>query len=142
MIEDARLHFVKFETRQIEKCLDYVRDTLMMSKDLPEVRIVQLSVKIYEFSHMKWKLKFDKNSVKSPKIRQNHMYYVFDMISALHNLEISHFDIHNFLQKSRENNILNFLEHSVDITDTQCGHYNGNFLSRIFGKNFVKVRVY
>ena len=68
MIEDARLHFVKFETRQIEKCLDYVRDTLMMSKDLPEVRIVQLSVKIYEFSHMmKWKLQFDKNSVKSPQ---------------------------------------------------------------------------
>lgn len=31
--EEARLHFVKFETRQIEKCLDYVRDTLMMSDE-------------------------------------------------------------------------------------------------------------
>ena len=31
--EEARLHFVKFETRQIEKCLDYVRDTLMMSEE-------------------------------------------------------------------------------------------------------------
>ncbi len=31
--EGARLHFIKFETRQIEKCLDYVRNTLMMSKD-------------------------------------------------------------------------------------------------------------
>ena len=36
--EDARLHFVKFETRQIEKCLDYVRDTLMSSEDFsPDV---------------------------------------------------------------------------------------------------------
>ena len=67
MIEDARLHFVKFETRQIEKCLDYVRDTLMMSKDLPEVRTFQLIVKIYELSHMKWKLQLGKNFVKSPQ---------------------------------------------------------------------------
>ena len=35
--EDARLHFIKFETRQIEKCLDYIRDTLMMDKDLTVV---------------------------------------------------------------------------------------------------------
>lgn len=35
--EEARLHFVKFETRQIEKCLDYVRDTLMMAEDFPRV---------------------------------------------------------------------------------------------------------
>ena len=27
--EGARLHFIKFETRQIEKCLDYVRKTLI-----------------------------------------------------------------------------------------------------------------
>ena len=37
VIEDARLHFVKFETRQIEKCLDYIRDTLMMSEEFSEV---------------------------------------------------------------------------------------------------------
>ena len=38
--EDARLHFVKFETRQIEKCLDYVRDTLMMSEDYALVSVL------------------------------------------------------------------------------------------------------
>ena len=35
--EDAQLHFVKFETRQIEKCLDYIRDTLMMSEHFTQV---------------------------------------------------------------------------------------------------------
>ena len=37
VIEDARLHFVKFETRQIEKCLDYVRDILLSTEDTIEV---------------------------------------------------------------------------------------------------------
>ena len=37
--EDAQLHFVKFETRQIEKCLDYIRDTLMMSEHFTQVKI-------------------------------------------------------------------------------------------------------
>ena len=36
--EDAQLHFVKFETRQIEKCLDYIRDTLMNSEHFAQVR--------------------------------------------------------------------------------------------------------
>ena len=36
--EDAQLHFVKFETRQIEKCLDYIRDTLMMSEHFTQVK--------------------------------------------------------------------------------------------------------
>ena len=35
--EDAQLHFVKFENRQIEKCLDYIRDTLMMSEHFTQV---------------------------------------------------------------------------------------------------------
>ena len=42
--EDARLHFVKFETRQIEKCLDYVRDTLMISEEFTLVRLFQYYV--------------------------------------------------------------------------------------------------
>ena len=37
--EDAQLHFVKFETRQIEKCLDYIRDTLMMSEHFTQVNV-------------------------------------------------------------------------------------------------------
>ena len=36
--EDAQLHFVKFETRQIEKCLDYIRDNLMNSEHFAQVR--------------------------------------------------------------------------------------------------------
>ena len=42
--EDARLHFVKFETRQIEKCLDYVRDTLMNSQDFSPDRAKTINV--------------------------------------------------------------------------------------------------
>ena len=41
VIEDARLHFVKFETRQIEKCLDYVRDILLSTEDTIEVHSIQ-----------------------------------------------------------------------------------------------------
>ena len=33
ILEGARLHFIKFETSQIEKCLDYVRQTLMRGDD-------------------------------------------------------------------------------------------------------------
>jgi hypothetical protein len=44
IIEGARLHFVKFETRQIEKCLDYVRDTIMMSDDFKQVHLMSKAV--------------------------------------------------------------------------------------------------
>ena len=47
VIEDARLHFVKFETRQIEKCLDYVRDILLSTEDTIEVFKKMLNRKIY-----------------------------------------------------------------------------------------------
>ena len=43
VIEDARLHFVKFETRQIEKCLDYVRDILLSTEDTIEVVCIEYS---------------------------------------------------------------------------------------------------
>jgi pantothenate kinase len=33
ILEGARLHFIKFETSQIEKCLDYVRKTLMRGEN-------------------------------------------------------------------------------------------------------------
>ena len=41
--EDAQLHFVKFETRQIEKCLDYIRDTLMMSEHFTQASYYPIS---------------------------------------------------------------------------------------------------
>ena len=33
VFEGARLHFIKFETKQIEKCIEYIRKTLMEKKD-------------------------------------------------------------------------------------------------------------
>ena len=42
--EDAQLHFVKFETRQIEKCLDYIRDTLMMSEHFTQVPLTKIII--------------------------------------------------------------------------------------------------
>ena len=35
--EGARLHFIKFETRQIEKCLDYVRKTLITEQQHEQI---------------------------------------------------------------------------------------------------------
>ena len=57
--EDAQLHFVKFETRQIEKCLDYIRDTLMNSEHFAQVRNYENflfeSNPVCQFSHGKKK---------------------------------------------------------------------------------------
>ena len=53
VIEDARLHFVKFETRQIEKCLDYVRDILLSTEDTIEVVCIVYIFKMKYFLQKK-----------------------------------------------------------------------------------------
>ena len=46
ILEGARLHFIKFETSQIEKCLDYVRLTLMRGSENDDSSSVNKTISV------------------------------------------------------------------------------------------------